>query len=318
MASKRDLPGVFRHTPSCLYDLLMEQVLKGSFAGPFSARARFKAHGSQQQPTIAEFNGACLTEEGIDNVCTSLEDEIAKKIGIAPRGYLRLIVFSKGRSNNPEIDQHSTLDLIGGDDENDGLKEATARAQLVEMLLENRALRAQNFDLVAKLVDAMQITATMGSNAQAKLVDLATIRTQVSTAEAAGQLHSAAGLLVLFFGLPLLRKAFEVPDSMSMGDVVQLMADRLRLAITGTKTTITLPDSTSEAKQHKVPPDVVQDAPEAQGDQEPTKQDKAAPNRSAREWIDMIEDADFRREVAQELKNRPWLALQIQAEMANA
>lgn len=313
MATKTDLAGVLRDTPGCLRDQLLQAVLKGQLNKGWALRAKFKVAGSSTENPVAELNGECLTEEGIPNVIKEVEESILPKVGPAPRGYLRIFVYTKGLSQVHVVDLHRTLDLIDSDAEEREVQRL--RAQLGEERLENRSLRAQLHDFANQLVETMRIMQVGSTSAQVELVKLGTIKAQAGIAEQLGQLHSALGLVVLMVGLPVLRQVFNVRPDASAEEVVAELFLRLKQSWTGIKQGKDVKELT--AKSLDAPTLTAPDETPPDNNASEELPDKQTKTHDPKQWVDALEDPEFRRAVVAEVRARPLLMIALGSEMQN-
>lgn len=217
-------------TPS-LYSQLHAAVARGELQGPWKAIGNLQAYGSAGTPMVCEAVGEGMSPGAIDNLVNDLTQQITDKVGLDPRGKLRVKVYEKGSSGTPQVDHTRRIEvkLFEGDEES----VAQLRAQLAEERNHSFRLMQAMFELQRLLVEQAGQSNTLAATAVQATMQIGTVRGQVAAASDAGQLNSAVGVLVLMLGLPLLREAFDLPESMPLSQIVRLATERLKRALLG-------------------------------------------------------------------------------------
>jgi hypothetical protein len=170
----------------------------------------------------------------VDNILESLEKQLHEKLGVSPRGKLRIKFYSQGSSAYPEIDQQRTLEVLAYDPELGDIQ--ALRAQLTAERNENFRLHERLDAAHGRLMEFITGQNTIFAQITQGYTVLATTRGQVQAGAEAGTLQSVVGAVMLVGLLPLLREAFDVPDDLPLGEVVRLMGMRLRKMILGNAT----------------------------------------------------------------------------------
>ncbi|MCK6525742.1 hypothetical protein L6R49_30435, partial [Myxococcota bacterium] len=220
----------------CLRALLIERCAENALNKPWKLIANFKAKGNSSAPQVASCAGAVLEATGVDGVLNDVYKQLCERIGLQPRGQLRIKVYVVGSSGDPLIDLHRTLDYSGDELEEFG-SDAYWRKVAMEERAENFRLREQNNQL---MLNAFQATnAAHGLLAQITVEQakgfsqVATLRAQLGGLSEAGTVTSAAGIFVMLLGLPLLRQAFKIPAGAPLESIGELLAEQLKAAISG-------------------------------------------------------------------------------------
>lgn len=236
MSTRTDLDGALRDSDHCLRALLIDKCAENAFTKAWKLIANFKAKGNSSAPQVASVAGATLELTGVDNVLNDVHKQLCERIGLQPRGQLRIKVYIVGESGDPLIDLHRTLEYSGDDIEEVG-SDAYWRKVALEERSENYRLRDQ--------LNQLMLTAFQGTNAAHGLVaqiaveqakgfsQVATLRAQLGGLSEAGTVTSAAGIFVMLLGLPLLRQAFQIPAGAPLESIGELLATKLKEAISG-------------------------------------------------------------------------------------
>lgn len=236
MSTRTDLDGALREDDHCLRALLLERCAENALQKPWKLIANFKAKGNSSAPQVAACSGAVLDATGVDGVLNDVYKQLCERIGLQPRGQLRIKVYVVGSSGDPLIDLHRTLDYSGDELEEYG-SESYWRKIAMERDAENYRLREQNNQLFLTCLqgtnNAHGLVAQIAVEQAKSFSQVATLRAQLGGLSEAGTVTSAAGIFVMLLGLPLLRQAFQIPAGAPLESIGELLATKLKEAISG-------------------------------------------------------------------------------------
>ncbi|MCB9759740.1 MAG: hypothetical protein H6739_07845 [Alphaproteobacteria bacterium] len=228
MSTPTDLQGLLWNDEMNLERRLRDLVGAGRYRQPWKLYAHFKHDGSTGwTKVVQDITGDRLDMAGVRNLVERVEAAISESLGPDPMGILRIRAYEDGKSAEMPLDFTRSLrpDLAVSSDQADPWK-------IIAMFrAENAELRAHNRELHGQLIASKTSSDTLAAESVKQVAQLGSVR---AAASAAGDVSGVSGivtLIVIAVGVPVLRRALDLPEGASLSQIVTLLQLRMERSL---------------------------------------------------------------------------------------